>query len=983
MSLYGRALRKRLADTVIRFRVTVILLTIATTLVLGALVPGLEVDSDILNYLPDTDPAVRIFNDVGTQFAGNSLAIIAVEAEDIFTASTIRTVHEITEGARQIPDVTHVTSLTDVLDIRTSEWGLEVARLVDRYHLPADAADLARLRSYVLGKDMYAGRIVSDDGTVALVIARVREGANRASVAGKIAEVVRQIDPPETIYYTGLPFQMSEIQTLIVRDLRYLLPLVSLLLILVLAVCFRSAAGVILPLTTVVLSTIWVLGVMSLLGIPLTVISNITPVVLIAIGSAYGIHFISHFREASPGEGGPVRVRRALLGVASPIILAGATTLTGFLSFTGSYLTIVRYFGLFTALGVFFATILSLTLIPAVLSFRKGRPGAVDPSSRDDRVDVATRAMDALGSFVLRREHWILAVAAVVAIASIAGFPRITREVDMLKYFPSGSQMRIAEDLMEAKFGGSIPIQISIRGDLQDPLVLKEVWRLEKFLETIPAVHNPQSIADLIAEMNFVMNGRHTIPDTREGIANLWFFLEGERTLEQLVNSERTWALLQASVGSVNTATIRRIVSEVDGYIAGQLDGRHIAATLDVPSDQRPGPSANARTERILALLLDDVRARGPGFDLPSRSVVSILERHSQPLTLTPAERQILEKRVIEFYSQDYAQTGVDSIQAVATAVGEAAISRASASSSAIAAILRRHAVAGPGGVDDEAVTDDADALAQLVQEARGDARAERALGRILPLLPQELREDANLRKRIRGSLWELNHRHVLVLADPGSPFQVEIEDRPRITAQQTGIPLIYVHLDDSLVRTQIISLLITAALVFAILAFQFRSWAAGALGVVPLGLAVLVNFGVMSYLGVPLDMATVLVGSIAIGIGIDYTIHFLWRFRAETRLHPEPLQALDATLETTGKAILINAMTVGLGFLVLLLASIIPLRHFGWLTALTMASSAAAALCVLPALILVLRPRFVGELINGEGAQATGMSEADNHKEN
>ena len=961
---------RRLTDIVIHFRVTVIFLTIATTLALGAFVPSLEVDSDIFNYLPDTDPAVQLFDEVGTQFCGNSLAIVAVETENVFTGSTIQTIHQITEGARQIPDITHVTSLTDVLDIRTSEWGLEVGRLVDKYHLPTDPADLARLRSYVLEKEMYAGRIVSDDGTVALVIARVREGANRASVADQIAEKVRQIDPPETIYYTGAPFQMSEIQTLIVRDLRYLLPLVSLLLILVLAVCFRSAAGVILPLVTVVFSTIWVLGVMSLLHIPLTVISNITPVILIAVGSAYGIHFVSRFLEASPAEGGRVRVRRALLGVASPIALAGATTLTGFLSFTGSYLTIVRHFGLFTAFGVFFATVLALTFIPAVLSFGKGKAGAVAPSSQDDGANVATRAMDVLGAFVLRREHWILAVTAAIAVVSIAGLPRITREVDMLQYFDRSSQIRLAEDLMEARFGGSVPIQISVHGDLQDPLVLKEIWRLEKLLETVPAMHNPQSIADLIAEMNFVMNGRYTIPDTREGVVNLWFFLEGEETLEQLVNSQRSWALLQATMASANTKTIRRIAAQTNEYIDMRLNAGLVAATLDVPP---PVAASQAHVERILALLGADVRRYAVGYDLPSQPVEDILTRHREPLTLTPAEQRELEQRITRYFIEDNAQIAVVDIAAVAAAVGELAVSGKSTPEE-IAAILRAHLVPEADTLEREAAADDAETLASLVGHARGDVRADRALREILPLLPAELRDHANLRKRLRGDLWELNHRHILVHASPSLENE---EDLVPMTAQQTGIPLIYVHLDDSLVRTQVSSLLITIALVFGILAFQFRSWAAGALGAVPLGLTVLVNFGVMSYLGVALDTATVLIGSIAIGIGIDYTIHFLWRFRAEARLHSNPLQVLDATLETAGKAILINAVTVGLGFLVLLLASIVPIRHFGWLTALTMASSAAAALCVLPALILVLRPRFVGQLVNGEGAQATGRSES------
>ena len=93
-----------------------------------------------------------------------------------------------------------------------------------------------------------------------------------------------------------------------------------------------------------------------------------------------------------------------------------------------------------------------------------------------------------------------------------------------------------------------------------------------------------------------------------------------------------------------------------------------------------------------------------------------------------------------------------------------------------------------------------------------------------------------------------------------------------------------------------------------------------------------------------------------AIGIGIDYSIHFATRLQTEMRKQPDMLFAVDKTLETTGQAILINALTVVLGFLVLLGANIKPLQTFGWILAMTMFVSATAAMTFLPALILVLR---------------------------
>ncbi len=104
---------KRFSDLVVRFRVLVILVTLILSFWFVSLLPRLEVDSDILNYFPDSDEAVQLFNAVGAQFAGNSLAIIAVESDGVFTAATLRTIHQITEKAKALPEITHMTSLTE------------------------------------------------------------------------------------------------------------------------------------------------------------------------------------------------------------------------------------------------------------------------------------------------------------------------------------------------------------------------------------------------------------------------------------------------------------------------------------------------------------------------------------------------------------------------------------------------------------------------------------------------------------------------------------------------------------------------------------------------------------------------------------------------------------------------------------------------------------------------------------------------------
>jgi len=140
------------------------------------------------------------------------------------------------------------------------------------------------------------------------------------------------------------------------------------------------------------------------------------------------------------------------------------------------------------------------------------------------------------------------------------------------------------------------------------------------------------------------------------------------------------------------------------------------------------------------------------------------------------------------------------------------------------------------------------------------------------------------------------------------------------------------------------------------------HSVSGGLMGLIPIFFTLAIIFGVMGYLKIPLDIATVLVGSISIGIGIDYSIHFINRFKKEFLQNRNELKALRITLETTGRAIVINVITVMLGFLVLIFANLIPLQRFGILVAITMIGSGIGAITLLPAVILITKAKFVGD---------------------
>jgi predicted RND superfamily exporter protein len=161
-------------------------------------------------------------------------------------------------------------------------------------------------------------------------------------------------------------------------------------------------------------------------------------------------------------------------------------------------------------------------------------------------------------------------------------------------------------------------------------------------------------------------------------------------------------------------------------------------------------------------------------------------------------------------------------------------------------------------------------------------------------------------------------------------------------------------------VKGQIISLFISALIIFIIMSFVFRSIVGGLLAVLPMATSVLLVFGVMGHLGIVLNMTTSLLTSILVGVGVDYTVHFLWHLRDHIRSGESIDDAIRSTFRISGKGILFNAASVILGFTALLFSEFLPVVIFGILVMASITFCLFGALAVLPALISWVNPKFL-----------------------
>jgi uncharacterized protein len=175
--------------------------------------------------------------------------------------------------------------------------------------------------------------------------------------------------------------------------------------------------------------------------------------------------------------------------------------------------------------------------------------------------------------------------------------------------------------------------------------------------------------------------------------------------------------------------------------------------------------------------------------------------------------------------------------------------------------------------------------------------------------------------------------------------------------AKVAGVLVLYNNMLQSLFRSQILTLGLVVVGIGAMLLLLFRSIKLAIIGIIPNLLAVGIVLGLMGILNIPLDMMTITIAAITMGIAIDNSIHYIYRFREEYRRNGNYVRTLKICHQSVGRAILNTSVTVIFGFSILVLSNFIPTIYFGIFTGLAMFVALLAILALLPKLILLWRP--------------------------
>ena len=233
-------------------------------------------------------------------------------------------------------------------------------------------------------------------------------------------------------------------------------------------------------------------------------------------------------------------------------------------------------------------------------------------------------------------------------------------------------------------------------------------------------------------------------------------------------------------------------------------------------------------------------------------------------------------------------------------------------------------------------------------------------------LMPEDLRSslltpyisiddnEARISVRIKDSLPDLRRKELLDQIHNDLINEIGMEPDQ---FQISGLLVLYNNMLQSLFKSQIMTLGVVMLGIALMLLLLFNSVNLALIGIIPNILAATLILGIMGLMNIPLDMMTITIAAITIGIAVDNSIHYIYRFREEYPKHGDYIKTLHVCHANIGRAVFYTAITIIVGFSILVLSNFIPTIYFGLLTALAMFIALLAALTLLPRLILLWKP--------------------------
>ncbi len=516
----------------------------------------------------------------GTQFSRyNDGFVIIFSSALLYTPEVLNLISDVMEELDSLDIIGPCLSPFDFVTVEKRGSRLAVipiSPISDGEEWTEESAAIFKER--LLSDDMARNYLYSEDGNTIMIYYRT------ASYNQKQQDVLNAIIDPLRDYgkvaINGGSTIINRVTYYIFKDLSILLSLCFIVILLVYFLSYKSLRAVIIPSSLSIVGIIWTLGTMSLLGYKLTIVSILTPCLVLTLGSSYSVHMMTkYFTEAKD----PKKAVHGFASISKTILSACLTTVVGFLAMIVCRTPMFKQFGLSVAIGIAYCAILAIFFIPAILSFL--------PQPKENKVEKIKngKVMGAFLKFVeiAVTKYWGIVLVLVAML--IACFAYMHDKVDFnsnyVDYFPQNDEFVVDTKFFAQTMGGTDPYYMEIVAPDREPGFflkaenIKKVFDFENtVMEACPDIVQSLSLSQYVGFLNKVYSGSNSIPDN-DGLINFLYRLLqmmksyiGTNVLDVIVNDDAsviTLAMRNYDAYAQNlqtTASARRVENTLDYY---------------------------------------------------------------------------------------------------------------------------------------------------------------------------------------------------------------------------------------------------------------------------------------------------------------------------------------------------------------------------------------------------------------------------------
>ncbi|MEE3327850.1 MAG: MMPL family transporter [Myxococcota bacterium] len=535
------------------------------------LTPGLtelQIETSTDSVLDRSHPEWSVYQETQDQFGNDELLVIALRSDRPLDPVSLELVVTLTEELEGIEGIRRVDSLSTVPAI-----GVNAEGTIDLTpSLEGGPDEPEALRRYVenrLAADRIApGSLISDDGkTLAINILLQRGQEDRHK---EILDKIRHLTSTTSASLSGVPvFRVVASEKTSSEILRFV-PITALLIAIMVGILFRSILAVGLSLLPGLLASWLLLGIMGYTGAPLSITTMVLPSVILALGCAYAMHALVAASAAGTqdpdGRIDSEKLASALFSVSLPVALSGLTTTVGFLSMSLLRIEAVHATGLYGAIGVLAVTLLTLTLVPALLSVSKKL--WPDPPFFKQKHSIAAWFTD----FAQQKRGVIFLVWTGFSVLALMGLWRIQVETDATRWLPPGHEVRDSYEEIREQLSGISPMNVVITAppgqSVLEPHVLEAIDALCQNLEAREDVGQTLAITDPLRQMGGSMrdDAGQPLPGSIAEAEQFLMILESMDHIDDLLSSDRNSANILIRADNNASADLRKIAIDIQSW---------------------------------------------------------------------------------------------------------------------------------------------------------------------------------------------------------------------------------------------------------------------------------------------------------------------------------------------------------------------------------------------------------------------------------